>query len=324
MADSLENYQGPIDPSPLLPKLGPSYQDHPVLGPIVQALNAWQFKSAFQDLEALLAQPESDRHRISALRLKGEVLAQGYALAEALASFQTILTDLPEDRQALTLSLVLSYDLGWDYQDYLDRLIQVDPALAQRVAGILDLIQSQGDRTDLEEDWPRDLPVDTLALYGNRLEDDGSLSQALVDRLHKTLVLAQTYPQARIIVSGGAALSPFLEADRMQAWLVNAGLDPDRIIKDPYAKDTVGNVMGFVRIMEALDSQYVVAISSLSHLARAWMSLVVCAQAAGLQTKIYGAAPEPSGSLAQLPPDEVKYRVLTVFRSAQLMDYQDF
>lgn len=47
----------------------------------------------------------------------------------------------------------------------------------------------------------------------------------MLDRLQKTKEMAQKFPQAKIIVSGGAVKTEFAEADVMAKWLSENGIE---------------------------------------------------------------------------------------------------
>lgn len=321
---TISNYQGPVDPSPLIPKLGESYLDHSEFAAIVGLLNQWQYQTAIDSLNKLIEEShESDENHILALRLLGETYIHLNYYPEALSCFERIRELLPGDRQTLTLIPALRKQLELDYRDDLLALRNTDLYYYTRLHQIFSLIDDNDDRMDLELGFDEAIPVDTIALFGHRFEADGSFSETLLKRLDKTLQMANYYPDARIIVSGGAALSPFLEADRMETWLIEHGIAGGRIYKDSIAKDTVGNVIGIAKLMKELDTKICLAITSLSHLGRAWMSLWAQVNVTGNTGLIYAAAPEVPKSVS-LPDDERLYMIFTILKSAHLVEYQDF
>ena len=65
----------------------------------------------------------------------------------------------------------------------------------------------------------------------------------LVQRLEKTLEIANQNPDALIIVTGGVPQNNKTEGDLMKQWLIEKGVDASRIYSDNYARSTVENAL---------------------------------------------------------------------------------
>ena len=96
---------------------------------------------------------------------------------------------------------------------------------------------------------PADLPDDDslcIVVLGFDLNDDGSMSEELIDRLKLALACAMQYPDSYVLVSGGgtAKADPSVtEADSMAQWLKENGLDQSRIIIENKSMTTVENAI---------------------------------------------------------------------------------
>ena len=101
---------------------------------------------------------------------------------------------------------------------------------------------------------PEDLPDDDslcIVVLGYQLSSDGKMKAELVGRMEVALKAAQQYPNAYIIVTGGATASSnksATEAGRMAAWLRNKGIASSRIIEETKAYSTEANAINCLRI----------------------------------------------------------------------------
>ena len=102
---------------------------------------------------------------------------------------------------------------------------------------------------------PDGLPDDDTLCFvvlGYQLNPDGSMRDELIGRLSVALASAEKYPNAYVACTGGgtAADNPnATEADQMAAWLIEQGLDPDRIIVENKSSSTVENAEFTYRIL---------------------------------------------------------------------------
>ncbi len=101
---------------------------------------------------------------------------------------------------------------------------------------------------------PTDLPTDNsvaIVILGYALNSDGSMKSELVGRLQTGLAMANAYPNAYVVVTGGKPTNGITEGDAMAAWLMDNGLDKDRLIVENQALDTVGNAKNTYAILSA-------------------------------------------------------------------------
>ena len=87
---------------------------------------------------------------------------------------------------------------------------------------------------------------------GFALNSDGTMKDELIGRLETGLASAEKYPNAYVVVTGGgtAAGNPNVtEGGLMGEWLLEHGLDEERLIVEDQAPDTVGNAENTYRIL---------------------------------------------------------------------------
>lgn len=92
--------------------------------------------------------------------------------------------------------------------------------------------------------------IDLVIVPGLQLDDNWQLKQDLKNRLNKVIKLYTANPSIKIIVSGGYSIAfdwlgikpRVLECNMMKQYLVDNGVSPRHIIREPKAKDSIGNV----------------------------------------------------------------------------------
>ena len=127
---------------------------------------------------------------------------------------------------------------------------------------------------------PDGLPDDdTLAVIvlGFELNPDGSMQDELISRLQVALTCAEQYPNAYVVCTGGgtAANNPAVtEGGLMGAWMLEHGLDRDRLIIENKSRTTAENASNSYDILLRDYSQVssVALVSSSYHIA--WGSLL--------------------------------------------------
>ena len=126
---------------------------------------------------------------------------------------------------------------------------------------------------------PEDLPDDDslcIVVLGYQLSSDGKMKAELVGRMEVALKAAQQYPNAYIIVTGGATASSnksATEAGRMAAWLRNKGIASSRIIEETKAYSTEANAINCLRILRNSYPQvkHLVMVTSDYHMQYSYM-----------------------------------------------------
>lgn len=110
-------------------------------------------------------------------------------------------------------------------------------------------------------------------VLGNRMKDDGSLSDIMLSRLNLTLKLDSEQKIDKFIVSGGVAnkVAGVAEATKMAEWLVNNGISEERIIKEDKSLTTVENAKFSVPIAEEIGATEIVLVTSTYHVTRLYL-----------------------------------------------------
>lgn len=85
-----------------------------------------------------------------------------------------------------------------------------------------------------------------IVVLGYQLNPDGSIREELVGRLNTALSCAEKYPNAYILCTGGGTASKnksASEAEMMGAWLIEHGLDSDRLLLENKSLTTSENAI---------------------------------------------------------------------------------
>ncbi|MCC8107907.1 MAG: YdcF family protein [Planctomycetes bacterium] len=160
-----------------------------------------------------------------------------------------------------------------------EALARVQPDRARALAGLwgrIDDALATPLSTAVPEPASRSRPP-AVVILGFLLNDDGTASQTLVERLQTGLAVAARYPDAPVIVSGGMPKNGRVEADVMADWLVRAGMEPSRIRHEGYSRDLVENVLYSRDVLVLLQAEAVLVVTSAHDVRRA----VVCFETVG-------------------------------------------
>ena|GEM_PF-432610 len=150
---------------------------------------------------------------------------------------------------------------AWDQVETLLReLGDADPDAAVRWGCIMELWRSLDADVPISYDVLPDGLSDTdslcIVVLGFQLFPDGSMRPELIERLTVALRCAEQYPNACILCTGGPTAfgnGAVTEAGNMADWLVENGVDRDRVIVENRSLSTAQNaVFGF----DVLEQQY--------------------------------------------------------------------
>lgn len=144
----------------------------------------------------------------------------------------------------------------WDeIESLLDCLEQADAEQGHAWRGIMKLWRQTVEETELCYDsLPDYLPQDEslgIVIMGFGLNADGSIRPELEKRLQVGLTAARQYPNAALIVTGGATAqdSASTEAGMMKLWLIDHGIPADRILSEARSYSTAQNALNVYRIL---------------------------------------------------------------------------
>lgn len=115
--------------------------------------------------------------------------------------------------------------------------------------------------------------IKCIGVYGYALNDDASIHPILEQRLNTACTMAEMFPDAKVIVSGGMPVNGVPESEVMKNYMVEKEVDPDRIIQDSTAFDTVSNNRGILAQAMKLNSPNVLLVSSKLHIPRCLLGM---------------------------------------------------
>ena len=127
---------------------------------------------------------------------------------------------------------------------------------------------------------------DFIVTLGYALNSDGPMHETLIKRLDQTYLAAIANPNAKIIVSGGVQKSGVTESYLMKKWLIEKGIDANRIIPEDKSKDTVDNALNSVEILKVNNAKNIILITSASHIRRAKTIFEEAISNAGMETTV--------------------------------------
>jgi len=111
----------------------------------------------------------------------------------------------------------------------------------------------------------------TIAIVlGNRLNDDGSFSPQMTERMNLTLDLIKKFHIDLIVTSGGVAnkVANIAEADAMRDYLVKCGVKESMIICENKSISTYENAKFSMELIKDLNYDTIFVCSSIEHFAR--------------------------------------------------------
>ncbi len=262
---------------------------YPLNGQLVSNLEA----VVFYLQEALTVSPLSFEHHFTLANM----LTFSGDIHSALKSYQQVLLTTQNHQDQVT---ALAYLTVWlhhqnDHQrvtSYLSQLEALDSHHALQVKTLLATLE-------VILSYPMDClsrcaaskkAIDKMAssnhaiiALGYLLNDDGSIATPLLKRLTLTLSLANKYPKALIIVTGGLAKAGRTESSAMKAWLVEQGISEDRIIEENKATNTIDNARLSLALLAKYNIQTATLVSASIHVHRSHILFDVLQRQSRLQ-----------------------------------------
>ncbi|EPZ00038.1 autotransporter domain-containing protein [Mannheimia haemolytica] len=281
----------------------------------------WQWQDLYTSLDLKTKQKPD---YLNTYRLQAEAYFINKQYQEALSQLDQILRRNPNDVHAMAMSVVASRVLE-NPNTEAERLLalyQISPSIAQKVQQYLHFTDTMLAASYGSEPQTTMIP-DTIVVFGQSPNPDGTPSKGLLQRLEKTKEMAAKFPNAKIILSGGPVRYIYAEADVMKKWLIENGVDESRLLLDDVARDTPGNAVGIIDFMKEYGGRKVLGIGTILHLPRAMSVLKSYADSIGYELEIDSAG---GGS----PPNEKNkkgealYTFVNVARAMGLFTLGDF
>ncbi len=111
-------------------------------------------------------------------------------------------------------------------------------------------------------------PADIALVLGNKVNEDGSLSNRLKARLDKGIELYKKSLVKKLIVSGGLGKEGYYEAEKMKEYLIANNIPDTCIIADNKGDNTLLSVNHTLRMQPVLQYNSVTIVSQFYHIAR--------------------------------------------------------
>ncbi len=191
----------------------------------------------------------------------------------AIKVYRSIETRYPNDLVSLVYQAAYADALGESgvYKLYLSELAKEHNDNAKKYINAIQTAQNTfnidiNTITSPKPDNRKDL---VILVLGYALKSDGSMDSKLIDRLTVALNAATTYPNAKIIVSGGVPEGGVTEAYLMRQWLIEHGIKPGMVIMEDKSIDTVANIQNSLIVISKLKPKTVLLVTSASHIRRA-------------------------------------------------------
>lgn len=170
----------------------------------------------------------------------------------------------------LLISMVIPVQASGNTDSYIEQLIQYYANYQENAQTDIERVlgEIQAEDETLYEEWSQimdywsyvntdmtvytDVAPDGLAdddslcivVLGFALNPDGTMKDELIGRLQVALASAEKYPNAYVACTGGGTAEnnpDATEADQMAAWLIENGVDENRVIVENQSKSTVEN-----------------------------------------------------------------------------------
>ncbi|MEP6928356.1 MAG: YdcF family protein [Flavobacterium sp.] len=113
--------------------------------------------------------------------------------------------------------------------------------------------------------------ADIAVILGNKVNDDGTLSERLEKRLECGLKLYRDNRIKKIIVSGGLGSEGYYEGDKMKEYLILNKVPESVIIVDNFGNNTRATVDNTLKLKDSLHFVSVIVVSQYFHVTRTKM-----------------------------------------------------
>jgi vancomycin permeability regulator SanA len=110
--------------------------------------------------------------------------------------------------------------------------------------------------------------ADVAIVFGNKVNEDGTLSKRLKARVDKSLELYNQHRVKKIIVSGGLGKEGHWEGTAMKKYLVAHKVPAKDISVDNHGDDTEKTVVNSIEIMDELHYNSAISVSQYFHQTR--------------------------------------------------------
>lgn len=256
--------------------------------------------------ERLQQAAELEPYRVDLLFSTASAYIYNKDIDKAIALYRRILEIAPDEVDAHSyLAAWCRYEKDTAASDAALKTIEtLDPGRAQKLKRLfetIDRIAAMPLRDTIPDTEAKAFPGPVAVVtLGYALNPDGSMHDILIQRLEKTLELAQQLPDALIIVTGGVPQNNQTEARLMARWLVDKGVASSRIYQDNFARSTVENALYSRYALTRHQIRQAIILSSGSHVRRAQAMFEIAGWETGPRDIAYTSVSAPDKPLAEL------------------------
>ena len=146
-----------------------------------------------------------------------------------------------------------------------------------------------------------------FVVLGSALSKSAEITEKFRRRLALAALALDANPGSVVLISGGAPKATITEAAAGRRWLIDAGIDPARILTEEKSASTIGNARYSVPILRAKGITSYTLVSDASHLRRA--SILFAAARLQIETginRVIGLTPTAPLAFDDYAPAEVK------------------
>jgi len=110
--------------------------------------------------------------------------------------------------------------------------------------------------------------ADLAIILGNKVNEDGTLSERLTKRLESGVFLYRQHRVKKLLVSGGLGKEGFYEGDKMKEYLIHRGIPDSVIIVDNKGNTTRATVDNAMKLKEKHLFNSAIVVSQYFHVTR--------------------------------------------------------
>lgn len=303
----------------LIPMYAEEYAEIPEFKDIVVSFRRWEWNAVYSGLDTIVRENPDN---LDAYRLQAEAYMINQNYDADLAQLDQILRRDPADIHALGVTTVLMRIVG-NTEGEAERLAALEMVSPEAASAVTNMLFRAEELFNAEySNEPKtDMIPDAITVFGQTPKSDGTPSSGMLSRLEVALKLAERYPNAVIILSGGDVKTEYTEASVMKTWLVEQGIDDSRIILDEAARDTLGNAIGTLIELEKRDAHKLIAVGTMLHIPRATTTMTLYAEHQGYDLEIDSVG---GGEVAVKDEDERLYTYVIAARASGLFTKSDF
>ncbi|MDR2236821.1 MAG: YdcF family protein [Chryseobacterium sp.] len=110
--------------------------------------------------------------------------------------------------------------------------------------------------------------ADLAVVFGNKINEDGTLSPRLKARLDKSIELYQRRQIKEVLVSGGLGKEGYWEGTEMKKYLMKNKIPADKVLVDNFGDTTEKTVINTLKIADSLQYNRIISVSQFYHQTR--------------------------------------------------------